>query len=363
MKILFLVDQMHKCGGLERVLSHKINYLAEHINDLELMILTNEQEDKPYFFDVPKSVICKDLSVNYDHNISLYSFKNVKKSIGHYFLLSKVIKKYKPDIIVHCGFSYDFYFLPLIASKKVKLLKEHHSSRYFESLGSKGLKYLFEKFYTNNVFLSVEEESLARLPNGIVIPNPIVPTNCKYDLPKEPVVISAGRIAPVKGFERLIQAWSLIKDRHPEWKLNIYGDGEVLYIKELNFLIKSLKLNDSVSILPAVSNIDEKISKASIYAMTSHTECFPMVLLEAMYLRTPVIAYDVPTGPRNIIKNNSGLLIENNNITALSKELSNLMASSFKRDEIAAIASDMVTEFDIKLVMDKWLKVFGYTHD
>jgi len=365
MKILYLVDQLHKCGGLERVLSHKINYISSNCPNIKLAVCTNEQNNKKYFFNVPDSVCSYDLDINYDHSISLYSFVNVIKSFSHYFKLKKVINNFKPDVIVHCGFGYDFYFLPLICRKNITLIKENHSSRFFEAQKKAGARYFFEKFYDINVFLSKEEQQLSGLKNSMVIANPVISTQNKQALTvnKKPIVIAAGRIAPVKGFDRLIEVWALVAKSNPNWQLHFYGDGESNYIKTLIALIERLGLTSSVFIFPAVASIEEKITEASIYAMTSHTECFPMVLLEAMQYNTSIISFDCPTGPRNILESGCGVLVTDGDTQSFANELNKLMTNPTLRKRLADNAYAHVSDFHIERVISQWLIIYGYKND
>jgi glycosyltransferase involved in cell wall biosynthesis len=364
MKILFLVDQLHKCGGLERVLSHKLNFLHKNQPEIEITVCTNEQLNKDFFFNIPKVINCIDLSANYRHDISLYSFENLKKVIPHYLKLKKITNDLQPDVIVHCGFGFDFYFLPLISGNDIKLIKENHSSRWFEKQSSFNVKRFFEKKYTINVFLSKEEEGLAQLNNSKVIPNPTLEISDSLIVcNKKPVIIAAGRIAPVKGFERLIDAWALIEKNSPEWRLHIYGDGDSDYVNTLEAKISEMGLDSTIVIYPAINDIQNKIADASIYAMTSHTECFPMVLLEAMQCKTPIVAFDCPTGPRSIITKNTGVLVENGNVNSFANKLTTLIDDSDLRTSLAENAFKYVNIFDINNVMKRWLELYGYQHD
>nr|WP_321459150.1 glycosyltransferase [uncultured Vibrio sp.] len=364
MKILYLVDQLYKCGGLERVLSHKINYLNKYYPDIEITICTNEQEDKGYFFEMPKEVNCVDLDINYRHDISLFNYVNVRKTLPHYFKLKKLISEDKPDVIVHCGFGYDFYFLPLLVGKKIKLIKENHSSLYYEKRSRFSIKRFFEKKYTTTVFLSKEEESLAQLENSVVIPNPAIEiSNTWSKNDKKPVVIAAGRMAYVKGFEQLIDAWALIAKNHKDWKINIYGDGDVQYINKLKAKVNANNLSHSIHFLKAVDHITDEIAQASIYAMTSITECFPLVLLEAMQCNTPVISFDCPTGPRSILAKDCGVLVENGNVQSFATHLTRLINDVKLRESLAESAFEHVKLFGIVNVMDEWLILFGYQND
>jgi glycosyltransferase involved in cell wall biosynthesis len=122
-----------------------------------------------------------------------------------------------------------------------------------------------------------------------------------YSEIREKTIIAAGRIAPVKQFDKLIVIWSTLHREFPDWKVKIFGGGDDQLTKELNQLIKKHHLSSSVSLLSSTPHIESEMQRASIYAMTSKTECFPMVLLEAKACGLPIISFDCPTGPKHIV--------------------------------------------------------------
>ena len=133
----------------------------------------------------------------------------------------------------------------------------------------------------------------------ILIPNPItINTNATSDLQSKSV-ISVGRLDAQKGYQYLIKAWEYVAKTHPEWKLDIYGEG---YMREqLQELINSLKLNNVVKLCGTTNDVISKYCSHSIFVMSSITECFPLVLLEASSCGLPLIAFDCKSGPRDIV--------------------------------------------------------------
>jgi len=114
-------------------------------------------------------------------------------------------------------------------------------------------------------------------------------------------------------------------------------------------------ISDSIIFTPPTKQIEAKYLEASIYAMTSRFEAFPMVLIEAMSCGIPVIAYDCQCGPRAIISNNeNGFLIENNNQEQFATHLENLIESSELRNKMGDKAKVSVQNYDIETIMSKW---------
>lgn len=371
MKILYYTDQIYKHGGLERVLSNKLNYLSNNTT-LELYVVTIAQNSNPPCYQINEDVKLIDLDINYNRDISFISLKNIKYIREHYRKLKKTVQKIQPDVIVVCNYDYAFYFVPFIAKKALKI-KEFHSSRYFsnkvreenKSLIRKlmfGVSDFFQKKYDNLVLLTKDEFQYYYTNNKVCIENACSITNSQTLAPLENKrVISAGRIAPVKGFEDLINAWSHVNENYPDWQLDIYGDGDDIdYLKSLKDLVKELNLESSIKFMGSTSNLDKEMLSASIYAMSSKTECFPMVLLEAMSLGVPIVSYDCPNGPRHIITNEKdGFLVPNGNIIELSKKINYLIENKDLRLLMGTLGHQNVQRFSEKLIMNKWLNLFN----
>lgn len=353
-KLCFIADQVYKSGGIERVLSHRINHLIDA--GYEVHLITNEnKKNKPYFL-YHSCMIHHDLSANLNKKISLFSPINLLLVPTYFLKLREVISSIKPDIIVMTNYGYEYYLIPLF-SKNSYLIKEYHSS-FVKSKSLIGvLKNFYNKFYDTHVFLSEEEKKISHIENSVVIPNPIVDMGNKplKLVERQKAILAVGRIVSIKGFERLIESWSRVANKYPDWRLEIYGDGEPCYIKSLNDLISQKGIIANTVIYPSVSQISDEMLDSCIYAMTSLTECFPMVLLEAMQSKMAIIAFDCPTGPRNIIKHKkTGLLVADNDIDEFTVQLELLMTCKKLAQKLAYDAYADVQQYDIEIVMKKW---------
>jgi glycosyltransferase involved in cell wall biosynthesis len=149
------------------------------------------------------------------------------------------------------------------------------------------------------------------------------------------VVVAAGRLVPRKGFKRLVRAFAPVARRHPDWQLHIYGNGEQK--EEIADLIRSLGVESQVLLRGYSRNLPEALGNASIFAMTSLSEGFPMVLIEAMSIGLPLIAFDCPRGPGETIRHgHNGLLIPEGPPRAFSRGLETLIADSELRARLGA---------------------------
>jgi glycosyltransferase involved in cell wall biosynthesis len=192
-----------------------------------------------------------------------------------------------------------------------------------------------------------------------VVPNPIniEKVESVSEKEREKVIISAGRLSSVKQFEKLIEIFNEISADHPDWKLKIFGDGSQR--KKLEDKIASYSLQDRVLLPGNTNNIYDEMQKASIFALTSKTEGFSMVLLEAMINGLPVISYDSPNGPRNIIKDNEdGHLVPLNDKQKFKKRLRHLIENRDLRRKMSERGRENVLRFKVNEVMKIWDKLF-----
>ncbi len=215
-----------------------------------------------------------------------------------------------------------------------------------------------ESRYDKLVILNKDEASYYKSNNTIVIPNPLTfyPETVSDVTHKK--VIAARRIAPVKGYDILIEVWKRIHPKHPDWKLEIYGSGEAFYIDTLQEKINVLDLQKSVSLMGATNNIKDKMLQSSIFAMTSHNECFPLVLLEAQACGLPIVSFDCPHGPRNIIDQNNGILVPLYDQVTFSSSLSDLMGDKEKRKKMSENARKNSMNYRLDDIMNQWVMMF-----
>ena len=369
MKIVFSTDQVYLHGGIEKVLTEKANYFAE-VFGYDVIILTTEQRNRPSCYFLSRKVILLDLGINYIRSKSYFDKTNLVKVPGHFRKLKQSLKELNPDVIIVCNYSFDFYWLPFLL-KKIPKWKEYHSSRYFihqQRLNNqsflKRIKYgfndWFESKYNKLILLNPDEKLFYKTGNKVVIPNP-VPINEELVAPlKNKRVLAAGRISPVKGFEKLIKAWNIINQKYPDWQLHIYGEDYLNTKQKLQSLIDQWGLEDGVYFKGMTNNMVDTMLDYSIYALSSKTECFPMVLLESLSVGLPVVSFDCPTGPRNIITDGiDGFLAEDQNIALLAEKILALIEDKEKRIEMGIQAKKNSHRFANEHIMKQWQKLIS----
>ena len=402
MKILYYTDQTYKHGGIERVLSNKINYLLKSIFtsspsvlsrraqsrrkagavENQISLITTEQKNHPHCYPIDPGLQHQDLKINYHRNKSYFHPKNLIKFPLHYLRLRKTIKRIQPDIVITPHYGPGYLMLPFIYPK-AKKIREFHSSRYFESRARKknrslikkwlyALNDFIEKKYDKLIVLTPDEQQHFKSNNTQVIPNGITPPlegspgavksplegGLRGVLPNN-TIISAGRIASVKGYEKLIKAWAIVNQKHPDWKLEIYGSGENSYVNKLQKQIDKLGLQEAICLCGQTDQMQKKMQESQAYVMSSLTECFPMVLLEAQVVGLPVISFDCPYGPKNIITHGKdGLLVENQNSDKLAEAIIQLIENTDLRKKMGKQAQLNVQKLNQENIMQQWITLF-----
>ena len=361
LKILYVTNQFYLHGGIEKMLSQKINYFIEEYG-YEVILCTSEHYKNEYVYPLNNKTKHIDLEINYSRTKSYFHPKNLLKVVRHFRKLKQTLKIEQPDIVISVNFTPEQYFLPFI-EKHIPKIKEFHSSgvtiKKSKSLLGRFKGSLFDIFerYDSLIVLNKDEVKYYPFKNVQVIPNFIEVEKGLEIENRNKTIIAAGRIAPVKQFDHLIQAWGLIANQFPDWDVKIFGDGDDELSKKLH---EQLLQNNipRIKLMGATTQLTLEMQKASIYAMTSITECFPMVLLEAQNAGLPIVSYNCPNGPRNIINNNEdGVLVQNQSIDDFANALSNLINEKNVRLKMGIKAKNNSLNFAPSLIMEMWNKL------
>jgi glycosyltransferase involved in cell wall biosynthesis len=358
MKLLYIVPKLNNEGGVARVLSLKLNYLIENFG-YEVHVLTQNQGNFPLFYSFHEKIVFHDMMLE---GTIFNFFNSFRKS------LKNKTQTIQPDVIVVCDNGLKGYTIPFVLSSTIPIVFECHGSKYIEEKHLKSglvskfksyIKYKFKDFFTSKfsklVVLSDESLKEWNVQNSLVIANPCwIQNNVGSDLKTKKVIVVA-RNSYEKGLGRLLVIWQKVVVKYPDWILDVYGESTTNLIST----VLELGMEFNVNLNEPVKNISEKYLSSSIYLMTSRSEGFPMVLLEAMASGLPCVAYDCPCGPRAIInEGKNGFLIEDGNVDSFVQKLELLIEDENLRLQMGKKAQEDVKKYDLVSTMQQWKSLF-----
>jgi glycosyltransferase involved in cell wall biosynthesis len=170
---------------------------------------------------------------------------------------------------------------------------------------------------------------------------------------ENPMIVAAGRLTTQKGFDLLIPAFAQVVDRHPEWTLRICGDGPQR--KALERQIIEHDLSNNVLMMGPVERLDLEMSNASMYVLSSRFEGLPMVMIEAMSLGLPIVSFDCPTGPGEVIQDGrSGLLVPPEDVDALAASMLAVVEDPARRKALGAGAAERAHDYALDAIGPRW---------
>ncbi|WDF62860.1 glycosyltransferase [Flavobacterium sp. KACC 22763] len=352
MKIGILVYRMRGIGGIERITAEKINAWIEMFG-YEVVLITKNETDLPVFYNINDK--CK----RYNLNISTKSsggirqyIKNIPKGIELYRQVKKILECENIDVLFTTMISMDSLIIPFI-KKEIPKIAEIHRSNYACNNKGGGLKNLIINKYDKVVLLNNDEKGYYRLNNLVVIPNFIDHQSSKQRISiKKNIIIYAGRIVIEKQVNHLVDIWAALNSKNLGWEVHVYGDGN---IKSLREKIVEKKIEQSFKVFPGTPEIKDKMQEAKIFVLMSKSEAFPMVLLEAMEAKLPIVSYDSPHGPKNIVSDGKdGFIVPLNDKIAFSEKLVLLMNDVLLREKFIENQEVKLGVFSKERVMNQW---------
>ncbi len=375
MKVFYIYTALTTKGGADRVITEKANWLAEH--GYEVGIITDSQMGRPPIFPLSPKVNLINLDIDfakeYGHPFLMRIYMYYKLMNDYKNKLKNIFHSENPDIVIST-MGRDMDFLPEIYNKGIIIGEAHttkHFLRNFHLLEEKGLPFKQIAWYWRRkmnksakklsaiVVLTKEDaKSWKKTNRTIVIPNslPFEPEESSKLNNKQ--AIAVGRYNDAKGYQYLIEAWNIVHKKHPDWIINIFGSGELKNVVKES--IDKYNLQNVLIMHEPTDSIMDKYLESSFCVVSSKYEGFSMVILESMSCGVPVVSFDCPHGPRNIIKNGEdGILVDYLNTNALADNICKLIESPQLRKEMGAKAKINIKRYSRDNVMKQWTDLFN----
>ena len=364
-KIYIILKDITESGGGERVCVN----LANAFNEVgyKVSIISFFRFQSEVVFSLHENINIYFLSHTTPKSKNLLKklfIKSVYRNILGY-KADKIIANDSPDVVL----ANDGWYIPKIKLDSIKYVRLWHLKAPKKI--DKRKQRIFNLFDTLVVLSSKEFPIWQKYHQDVrVIPNFLPVITEKITDFNQCRVIAVGRMSAEKGFFRLIDIWEKVQEQFKQtlqeedrnkqnlWQLIIVGDGALK--EQIESKIKTKNLQDSIILRPFTKDIESQYLDASIYAMTSHFEGFPMVLLESCSYGLCPIAFDIATGPSDIIEhNNSGYLINDNDVQEYVAKLIKLMNDKKTRESMGKNAKQRVSKtFSKEAVIKGWQQIF-----
>lgn len=276
--------------------------------------------------------------------------------------MCKMFKKIKEGSIVSTRNEHSV-LLSKHGNTGVKKIAQLHHDHKFDKKLVHDFKYNYKNIdYFALLTENLREEVCAMMQQNlntkcITIPNFLEMKPVTKPIEKENQVIAVGRLHEVKGFSRMIRMWKKVSERH-DTILKIVGEGQERNL--LQEVIKKEQLDGKVVLVGELKHdeVMTEMAKSRAYLMTSFSEGFPFVLIEAMQMGLPVVAYDVRVGPRAIVDDQvNGFLVEDNCEELFVEKIDTLLSDEILRKNMEKSAFEKAKTYSEEIVMGKWIEV------
>lgn len=378
LKIAYCLNSIRGLGGIERVTVKKANALAAIAgNQVYVLVSDNKRGHIGDILDELVHLI--DLDINYYDDDWQKGWRarisQISKKKNHKKILRKTLNTISPDVVIAVGQSEKFFLTKgFLNNSSTVYIRELHFATDYRILLARSLKEralgkiqnlldygIICKRYNAVVCLTPQDldAKWKGRPNAYFMPNPLTvefPPQIADRSSKK--IITLGRLSQEKNHISFIQAFSKIASHYPEWGVEIYGRGEELF--NLENRNNELQLKHQVLMVDHTNNVSEKLDTAALFVLTSKTEGFPLVILEAMAHGLPVIAYACPFGPSYIINDKKdGVLIPLDDEEQLAAAIEYLVLNEEVRARMGQEGRRRAGEFLPETIALQWMTLFN----
>lgn len=339
MKLVFIINSLKSLSGSERVACTLANKLVENFN-YEITIINRDASFSEVAYPLNKMI-------------------RIEKISGSYFNLYRGFRDYininQPDKIVVHNMGKLSLLCAFIPNIKKLIVLEHVSFISRPKVVQFLSKFIYKKIDMVITLTNKDKYYFDKInKNVITIPNfSPYPISMKNHVKNGNEIIAIGRLTDQKNFLHLLKAWEKIYLKIPNWKLCIYGEGEHKNLLSEYIQAKNLK---NIFLEGTTSEIEAVYERSSFFVMSSKYEGLPMVLIEAQSFGLPLISYNCPNGPSDVIFDGyNGFLIENQNIDQLAEKILELSTNSSQLVEFSENSLKNALNYQPEKILDLWV--------
>jgi len=343
------IGYLHGSGGAERQIILLSNELSQRGHEVHLVVLNENKA--PY--QISSSVIVHDLTTEE----GIGKFRLVRRFLA----LRKTLKLVKPDITINYNLQGAYFSLLIGRNFCGKILYSERGDPYDSEYS--GILGMIRDFTCKHIDAFVFQSEGARnffhlssKQRAIVIHNSVTVPQEKYPIPdsRDNRIVTVGRLHPQKNPWLLIDAFALIANKHPEIKLEFYGDGQLK--NEIQTKINSLGLSDRIHLNASRKDIFDCIRTARLFVLSSDFEGMPNALMEAMSLGLPCISTDChPGGARTLIDDGiNGYIVPVRDPQAMAKKIDYILNHPIESERIAIKARHLGKTHTNEIIFNKW---------
>jgi len=370
-RITFLVQSAHKLGGTERSAITQANALAAAGHEARLLSVVKAAEEPAFDID-PRVVV--------EHLVDLTGELTATDRVLHErasvlvppcwdkqfsaltdVALERGLRAVRTDVLVTVTPALLASAVQLAPDPVVVVHQEHRSSSQRTSGMEPLLVHAPRADVVSLLTPSIADWLRAELgplaPEIVVVPNPLPQGPAPRSLLDSRTIVTAGRLVMEKQFTKLVEAFGEVADQLPGWRLRILGQGH-----QRPHLVRETRkrgLWDRVELPGSTTDMPSEWARASICALTSRAEGFPLGLQEAMAAGVPCVSFDCASGPREIIHHEvDGLLVAPESIAGMAAALLRLGSDDELRHRLGAGALASSRQYDADAIAQDWLAIF-----
>lgn len=272
--------------------------------------------------------------------------------------LARTLLSGRTDVLVGTKPVHNMLISEVAPAAVATIGQDHMNLTAYQPWQRAGIAKSYPRLDLLTVLTRASVESFGRLLNGsgpriVQVPNSVPKLNGgPADLDRK-VIITAGRLVRQKGYDLLVRACAEVAPAHPDWKLRIFGSGRDH--KKLTRLIAKHGLEGWVELCGSTTDLGSQMAEASVFVLSSRYEGMPMVILEAMSKGLPVVAFDCPTGPAELISHgDDGLLVPAKDVAGLAAALRKVIEDDGLRRRLGEQARRSAQAYELPEIGARW---------